>query len=110
MRELLLEGRVSWHSDRSGRDRTLTIGPARISGLLRLGAALGFVAATALVAAVVATAAGALAASLGARWAARRREQGLEDPIAIVQQRAHQAKEWLDARRLREDHAPGSDL
>ena len=68
-------------------------------------AALGFVAATALVAAVVAAAVGAVAAGLGARWTARRREQGLDDPVAIVQQRARQAREWLDSRR-----APGDVL
>ena len=73
--------------------------PKRVAGLVRLMAALGFAAAAAVVAVLVALAAGALAASLGARWAAKRREQGLDDPIAIVQQRARQAKEWLDARR-----------
>ena len=104
MRELLLEGRVSWRSERSGLDRTLTAGPMRIFGLGRLVAAIGFVAAVAAVAALVAAAIGALAASLGARWATRRREQGLDDPIAIVQQRARQAKEWLDSRR-----PPGDD-
>ena len=116
MRELLLEGRVSWRSERSGRDKTLSIGPARIPGsariprLLRIVAALGFVAATALVAAVVAAAAGALAAGLGARWTARRREQGLDDPVATVQQRVGQAREWIDARRSSQDNAPGSHL
>ena len=103
MRELLLEGRVSWSSDRAGRERTLKVGPARIVGPLRLAAALGFVAATALVAALVAAAAGAMAASIGARWAAKRREQGLDDPIDIVQQRVREAREWLDARRSPED-------
>ena len=99
MRELLLEGRVSWHSERSGRDRTLSIGPARILGLRRLVAALSLAAVTVLAVALVAAAAGAVAASLGARWTARRREQGLDDPVAIVQQRARQAREWLDSRR-----------
>ena len=120
MRELILEGRVSWSSDRPGRDRTLAVGPARIGaprigvprigGLLRLATALGFVAATALVAALVAAAAGAVAAGLGARWAAKRREQGLDDPVEILQQRARQAREWIDARRSPRDGAPGSDL
>ena len=110
MRKLLLEGRVSWHSERSGRDRTLTVEPKKVAGLLRLMAALGFAAAAAVVAVLVAVAAGALAASLGARWAAKRREQGLDDPIAIVQQRARQAKEWLDSRRSSEDNAPGRHL
>ena len=115
MRELILEGRVSWSSDRRGRDRTLAVGPARIGVprirvLLRLATALGFVAATALMAALVAAAAGAVAAGLGARWTARRREQGLDDPVAIVQQRARQAREWIDARRPPQDGAPGSDL
>lgn len=99
MRELILEGRVSWSSDRPGRSRTLTVGPKRIFGPLRIVAALGFVTAAALAAAVVALATGAVAASLGARWAAKRREQGLDDPVAIVQQRARQAREWLDSRR-----------
>lgn len=103
MRELLLEGRVSWRSERSGQNRTLSIGPTRILGPLRIVAALSFVAATALVATLVALAAGAVAASLGARWAAKRREQGLDDPIEIVQQRARQAREWLDARRSSDD-------
>lgn len=122
MRELILEGRVAWSSDRPGRDRTLAVGPARIPGpakipglvriprLLRIVAALGFVAGTALVAAVVAAAVGAVAAGLGARWTARRREQGLDDPVAIVQQRVGQAREWIDARRSSQDNAPGSDL
>lgn len=115
MRELILEGRVSWSSDRPGRDRTLAVGPARIGvprigGLLRLATALGFVAATALVAALVAATVGAVAAGLGARWTAKRREQGLDDPVEIMQQRARQAKEWIDARWSPEDDAPGSDL
>ena len=115
MRELILEGRVSWSSDRPGRDRTLAVGPAwigapRIGGLLRLATALGFVAATALVAALVAAAAGAVAASLGARWTARRREQGLDDPVAIVQQRARQAREWLDSRRSPDNEVGGGDI
>ena len=110
MRELLLEGRVSWRSERSGRDRTLSIGPAKILGLRRLIAALSLAAVTVLAVALVAAAAGAAAASLGARWAARRREQGLDDPVAIVQQRARQAREWIDARRSSQDNAPGSDL
>jgi len=99
VRELLLEGRVSWRSERSGRDRTLSIGPARILGLRRLVAAFSLAAVTVLAVALVAAAAGAVAASLGARWTARRREQGLDDPVAIVQQRARQAREWLDSRR-----------
>ena len=73
-------------------------------------AALGFAAAAAVLVTLVALAAGALAASLGARWAAKRSEQGLDDPIAIVQQRARQAKEWLDARRSSEDNAPGRHI
>ena len=79
--------------------------PKRVAGLVRLMAALGFAAAAAVVAVLVTVAAGALAASLGARWAAKRREQGLDDPIAIVQQRARQAKEWLDSRRSPADDA-----
>ena len=115
MRELILEGRVSWSSDRPGRDRTLAVGPARIGvprirGLLRLATALGFVAATALVAALVAAAAGAVAAGLGARWAAKRREQGLDDPVAVVQHRARQAKEWFDARRSPDNEVGGGDI
>ena len=116
MRELILEGRVAWSSDRPGRDRTLAVGPARIPGPARIlrprriVAALGFVAAIALVAAVVAAAVGAVAAGLGARWTARRREQGLDDPVAIVQQRVGQAREWIDARRSSQDNAPGSHL
>ena len=110
MRKLLLEGRVSWHSERSGRDRTLTVEPKRVAGLVRLMAALGFAAAAAVVAVLVAVAAGALAASLGARWAAKRREQGLDDPIAIVQQRARQAKEWLDSRRSPDNEVGGGDI
>ena len=73
-------------------------------------AALSFVTAAALVAAVVALAAGAVAASLGARWTAKRREQGLDDPVAIVQQRVGQAREWIDARRSSQGNAPGSHL
>ena len=110
MRELLLEGRVSWRSERSGRDRTLSIGPARILGLRRLVAALSFAAVTVLAVALAAAAAGAVAAGLGARWTAKRREQGLDDPVAVVQQRARQAREWIDARWSPEDDAPGSDL
>ena len=110
MRELLLEGRVSWRSERSGQDRTLSIGPTRIFGLRRLIAALSFAAVTALMVALVALAVGAVAAGLGARWAERRREQGLDDPIAVVQQRVHQAREWIDARRSAQDNAPGSDF
>ena len=110
MRELLLEGRVSWRSERSGRDRTLSIGPARILGLRRLVAAVSLAAVTVLAVALVAAAAGAVAAGLGARWATRRREQGLDDPVAIVQQRARQAREWIDARRPSQDNAPGSDF
>ena len=110
MRELLLEGRVSWRSERSGRDRTLSIGPARILGLRRLVAALSLAAVTVLAVALVAAAAGAVAAGLGARWTARRREQGLDDPVAIVQQRVREAREWIDARRSSQDNAPGSDL
>ena len=110
MRELLLEGRVSWSSDRARRERTLAVGPARIIGPLRLAAALGFVAATALVATLVAATAGAVAASLGARWAARRREQGLDDPVAIVQQQVRQAREWIDARRSPGNEVGGGDI
>ncbi len=72
---------------------------------MRLVAALGFAAAAAVLATLVGLAAGVLAASFGARWAAKRREQGLDDPIAIVQQRARQAKEWLDSRRSPADDA-----
>ena len=110
MRELLLEGRVSWRSERSGQDRTLSIGPTRIFGLRRLMVALSFAAVAALMVALVALAVGAVAAGLGARWAERRREQGLDDPIAVVQQRVHQAREWIDARRSSQDNAPGSDF
>jgi len=110
VRELLLEGRVSWRSERSGQDRTLSIGPARIFGLRRLAAALGFAAVAAMMAALVALAAGAVAAGLGARWVERRREQGQDDPIAMVQQRVHGAREWLDARRSSQNNAPGSDF
>ena len=73
-------------------------------------AALSLAAVTVLAVALVAAAAGAVAASLGARWTARRREQGLDDPVAIVQQRARQAREWIDARRSSQENAPGSDL
>ena len=110
MRELLLEGRVSWRSERSGQNRTLSIGPARIFGLRRLIAALGFAAVAAGMAALLALAAGAVAAGLGARWVERRREQGLGDPLAAVQQRFHEAREWIDARRSSQSNAPGSDL
>ena len=110
MRELLLEGRVLWRSERSGRERTLTVGPARIFGLRRLAATLASAAVAALVVALIAAAAGAVAASLGARWTARRREQGLDDPIDVVQQRVREAKEWVDARRSSQDNAPGSHL
>ena len=110
MRELLLEGRVSWRSERSGQDRTLSIGPARIFGLRRLIAALGFAAVTAGMVALLALAAGAVAAGLGARWVERRREQGLDDPIAMMQQRVHEAREWIDARRSSQNNAPGSDF
>ena len=110
MRELLLEGRVSWRSERSGQDRTLSIGPARIFGLRRLIAALGFAAVAAMMVALVALAVGAVAAGLGARWVERRREQGLDDPIAMVQQRVHEAREWIDARRSSQNNAPGSDF
>ena len=72
--------------------------------------ALGFAGVAALVAALVAVAAGVFAAALGARWAAKRREQGLGDPVAVVQQRAREAKEWIDGRRSREDNAPGRHL
>ena len=115
MRELLLEGRVSWRSERAGQNRTgqnrtLAIGPTRILGPRRIVAALSFAALTALVVAVAALAAGAVAASIGARWTAKRREQGLDDPVTILQQRIGHAKEWIDARWLSEDNAPGSDL
>ena len=110
VRELLLEGRVSWRSERSGRDRTLSLGPKRIFGLRRLVAALSFAAVTVLAVALAAAAAGAVAAGLGARWTAKRREQGLDDPIDVVQQRVREARQWLDARRSSQDDAPGSDL
>ena len=110
MRELLLEGRVSWRSERSGQDRTLSIGPARLLGLRRMVAALGFAAAAAFAAVLVGVVAGALAAGLGARWTARRREQGLDDPMDIVQRRLREAGEWIDTRRPSQDNAPGSDL
>ena len=118
MRELLLEGRVSWRSERSGQNRTgqnrtLSIGPTRIIRPRRIAAALSFAAVTALVvalAALAALAAGAVAASLGARWTARRREQGLDDPIDAVQQRVREARGWIDARRSSQDNAPGSHL
>ncbi len=110
MRELLLEGRVSWRSERSAQDRTLSLGPARIFGLRRIMAAAGFAAVAALIVALVALAVGAVAAGLGARWTERRREQGLDDPIAVVQQRVREARGWIDARRSPEDNAPGSHL
>ncbi len=110
MREVLVEGRVSWRSERTALDRTLSIRPARIFGLRRLIAALGFAAVAALMVALVALAAGAVAAGLGARWVERRREQGLDDPITVVQQRVHEAREWIDGRRSAQHNAPGSDL
>ena len=110
MRELLLEGRVSWRSERSGRDRALTLPPTRILGLRRLVAALGFAGVAALVAALVAVAAGVFAAALGARWAAKRRDQGRDDPIAVVRRRVGEAKEWIDAHRSPEDNAPGRHI
>ena len=110
MRELLLEGRVSWRSERSGRDRTLTLPPTRILGLRRLVAAFGFAAVAALVAALVAVAAGVFATAFGARWAAKRREQGLDNPIAVVQRRVSEAKEWIDAHRPSEGDAPGRHI
>ena len=110
MRELLLEGRVSWRSERSGRGRTLTLPPTRILGPRRLVAALGFAAVAAVIAALVAVAAGTFAAGLAARWTAKRREQGLDDPIAVVQRRVREAKEWIDAHRPSEDGAPGRHL
>ncbi len=110
MRELLLEGRVSFRSERSGRNRTLSVGPARILGPRRIVAALTFAAAAAATAALVALVAGAVAGALGARWTARRREQGLDDPIAVVQQRARDAKAWIDTRWSPSDGAPGGDL
>ena len=110
MREVLVEGRVSWRSERTAQDRTLSLGPARIFGLRRLIAALGFAAVAALMVTLVALAAGAVAAGLGARWVERRREQGLDDPIAVVQQRVREARGWIDSRRSSEDNAPGSYL
>ena len=110
MRELLLEGRVSWRSERSGRDGTLTLGPTRILGLRRLVAALGFATVAVFVAVLVSVVAGALAASLGARWTAKRREQGLDDPIAVVQQRVREAKEWIDARRSPDNEVGGGHI
>ena len=110
MRELLLEGRVSWRSERSGRGRTLTLPPTRILRPRRLVAALGFAAVAAVVAALVAVAAGVLATAFGARWAAKRREQGLDNPIAVVQRRVREAKEWIDAHRPSEGDAPGRHI
>jgi len=105
---------VSWRSERPGQDRTLSIGPARIPprifGVRRVIAALGFAAVAAMTVALVALAAGAVAAGLGARWVERRREQGRDDPIAVVQQRVHEAREWIDARRSSQNNAPGSDF
>lgn len=118
MRELLLEGRVSWRSERPGQDgtlsigqdRTLSIGPVRILGLRRIVAALGFAAVAALVAVIVGVVAGSLAAGLGARWTARRREQGLDDPIAVVQRQARAAREWIDARRTPDNEVGGGHI
>ena len=73
-------------------------------------AALGVATVATLAVALAALAVGSVAATIGARWAARRREQGLDDPIALVQQRAHHAREWLDARWPPQRGAPGSDL
>ena len=73
-------------------------------------AALGFAAVAALTAALVAVAAGTFAAGLAARWTVKRREQGPDDPIAVVQRRVREAKEWIDARRSSEDNAPGRHL
>lgn len=110
MTELLLEGRVSWRSERSGRDGTLSIGPARVIGLGRIMALLRFAAAATIVVTIITVVAGAVAAGLGVRWAERRREQGLDDPVTVVRQRVHEAREWIDARRSPHDNAPGSDL
>ena len=104
MGELLLEGRVSWRSERSARNATLalgptTLGPARICIARRLASFLRFAVAATLVAALVAAVAAAVAVILGTRWAERRREQGLDGPAEIVRERARQAKEWIDARR-----------
>ena len=70
-------------------------------------AALGFAAVAAFAAVLVAAVAGVLAAGLGARWTAKRTEQGLDDPIAIVQRQIRQAKEWIDGRRSPEDDVGG---
>ena len=113
MRELLLEGRVSWRSERSERERTLSLGPtsiSRIFGLRRIVVALGFAAVAAFVAVIVGVVAGSLAAGLGARWTARRREQGLDDPIAVVQRQARAAREWIDARRTPDNEVGGGHI
>ena len=73
-------------------------------------AAFGFAAVAAVVAALVAVAAGVFATAFGARWAAKRREQGLDNPIAVVQRRVSEAKEWIDARRPSEGDAPGRHI
>ena len=73
-------------------------------------AAFGFAAVAAVVATLVAVAAGVFATALGARWAAKRREQGLDNPIAVVQRRVSEAKEWIDARRPSEGDAPGRHI
>ena len=102
MRELLLEGRVSWRSERSGRNATLALGSTRISAARRLASLLRFAVVATLVVVLVAAIAAAVIAILGARWAERRREQGLDGPAEIVRERARQAKEWIDARRTPE--------
>jgi hypothetical protein len=78
-------------------------------GLRRLVAAFGFAAVAALIVTGAALVAAAVAAGLGMRWVERRREQGLDDPIAMMQQRARDAKVWFDARRSLADDAPGSE-
>ena len=63
-----------------------------------------------MIAVLAAVAAATFAAGLAARWTAKRREQGLDDPIAVVQRRVREAKEWIDARRPSEDNAPGRHI
>ena len=63
-----------------------------------------------MIAALVAVAAGTFAAGLAARWTAKRREQGLDDPIAVVQRRVREAKEWINANRPSEGNAPGRHI
>ena len=97
MKELVLEGRVSLVSDGAERVAARTVELKRAAGSVGLVAAVGL-AAAAVVAAVLATLALA-AAVAGVRWAARRREQGLDDPLEVVRMRARQAREWIETRR-----------